>query len=140
MEIVYEVTPVTEPQTAALRFFEAIRDGGGDAMKALFTEDIVWTIWGDLPFSGTHRGRQAVMDDFHAVAGPLFAPGDHGVITVTELIGTGPVVAVEFNHKNKTAVGKDYDNHYVEVFTIRDSLIAEVREYCDTAHLRSACY
>jgi ketosteroid isomerase-like protein len=138
MKIIRNVTPATDAQRTALRFFDAI--AGVEEMSSLFADDIVWTIWGDLPFSGTHRGKQAVTEDFHAVAGPLFSSDGDGVITITELVGEGSVVAVEFNHKNKTAIGRDYNNHYVEVFTIRDKQIAEVREYCDTAHLRNACY
>lgn len=138
MQINREVEPRTDAQRTAFAFFDALE--GTRSMDDLFTEDVVWTIWGDLPFSGTHRGREAVMRDFHAVAGPLFAEDGPGVITVKNVLGDGPDVAIEFSHKNKTAIGRDYDNHYVEVFTVRGDRIAEVREYCDTAHLRSACY
>src|SRR5262249_39689232 len=120
-------------------FFDAI--GDPDALTAIFTENATWTIWGDFPFSGTHYGKRAVLEDFHGTAGALFATGDHGVLEITNLIGEGSLVAAEFHHKNKTAVGKDYHNYYVEVFEVReDGLIDHVREYCDTAHLRDRCY
>jgi ketosteroid isomerase-like protein len=138
MRVDLAVEPGTDDQRTAVAFFESI--GDTERMTELFAEDIVWTIWGDLPFSGTHRGKEAVMRDFHGAAGPLFAPDGDGVITVTSILGSGPTVAIEFDHKNVTAIGRDYHNHYVEIFEISDGQIAAVREYCDTAHLRSAAY
>src|ERR1044072_4493786 len=124
MRVDLRVKPEPDAQRTAVAFFESI--GDVDRMTGLFADDIVWTIWGDLPFSGTHRGKDAVMRDFHGVAGPLFAPDGEGVITVTGILGSGPTVAVEFDHKNVTAIGRDYHNHYVEVFEISDGQMAEM--------------
>jgi ketosteroid isomerase-like protein len=139
MRIVQSVSPSSDDQAVVLSFFDALPEGR-EALERVFSADATWTVWGDLPFSGVHRGRRAVLDDFHAVAGRLFDLDADGVLEVTGLIGEGPVVAAEFNYRTRTAIGRTYHNHYVEVFEVEDGLIKRVREYMDTNHLRSVCF
>ena len=138
MRITYEASPANDSQRTAVAFFESL--GDEQAMRALFSDDISWTIWGDFPFSGTHRGKEAVLTNFHAPAGQLFSQDDVGHITVTEIVGSGQTVAIEFNHMNRTALDRPYHNFYVLMVTVQGDQLAAVREYCDTEHLRHQCY
>lgn len=139
MRILCTLSPTSDEQAVILLFFAALSEGR-DALERVFSTDATWTVWGELPFSGHHRGRSAVLEDFHASAGRLFDPGADGVLEVTNLIGEGPIVAAEFNYRTRTAIGRSYHNHYVEVFEVEDGLIKHVREYMDTQHLRSVCF
>jgi ketosteroid isomerase-like protein len=50
--------------------------------------------------------------------GGIYVDGDH--------------VIVEHSGRNQTPDGRPYNNNYCWVFTMRDGLISEVREYMDT--------
>jgi uncharacterized protein len=138
MNVTTTIEPRTEPQKVVMSFFEAL--GDQEALSAVFAPDATWTCWGDFPISGTHTGREAVLVDFHEAASKLFSPDHEGVLEVTALIGDGPTVAAEFNFRTVTALGRQYHNHYVEVFEVAGTQITHVREYMDTQHLGSVCY
>jgi ketosteroid isomerase-like protein len=137
MRVERSVEAVCDTQRAALAFFDALEHP--EQLMDVFTEDATWTVWGEFPFSGTHSGRDAVVNGFHADAGRLFVDDGTSVLTVKGLIGEGPTVAVEFEYVSPTAAGKQYHNHYVEVFEVASGKIAHVREYMDTLHLKNAC-
>jgi ketosteroid isomerase-like protein len=138
MKVDISVEPTTADQDTALSFFRAL--GGEGALGEIFTSDATWTVWGDSPLAGTYHGREAVLTDFHARAAELFDADADGRLEVKKLIGEHHTVAAEFEFQTTTALGRKYHNHYVEVFEIRGSHIAHVREYMDTEHLRKVCY
>jgi uncharacterized protein len=138
MDTLLRVQPSSEAQEVVIRFFRAL--GNHAQLMDVFAEDATWTVWGNLPFSGTHRGRTAVVEGFHEPAAALFDKDFPGSLEITCLIGEGPEVAAEFHYRTRTALGREYHNHYVEVFEIRDGKIQHVREYMDTQHLCGACY
>jgi uncharacterized protein len=109
-----------------------------DAVGALLTEDATWTMPGDLPVSGRHEGREAVLGDFLANAAALFEPGSlrFELETVTT---EGRYAIAEYTGTARAADGRrEYRNHYCMVFELRDGRISAVREYLDTAHVRDA--
>jgi uncharacterized protein len=137
MRVQIDVTPESDAQQVVLSFFEAL--GSREKLIEVFDERATWTVWGYAPFSGVHEGRNAVVDGFHAETGKLFVDDGTSVLTVKTLIGMGPVVAAEFEYESPTAIGRQYHNHYVEVFEVLDGKIVHVREYMDTQHLAYAC-
>ncbi|BCB74807.1 hypothetical protein GCM10022251_53440 [Phytohabitans flavus] len=138
MDIQAPTSPATDAQRVVMDFFAALGDTA--ALTGVFTEDATWTVWGDSPLAGIHIGREAVVSGFHAEAGKLFDPDYPGVLTVERLIGDGPTVAAEFTYRTRTALGRPYHNHYVEVFEVDGDRIRAVREYMDTAHFGAVCY
>jgi len=138
MDITLLVEPSSEAQEVVIAFFRAL--GNRAKLMDVFADDATWTVWGNLPFSGTHQGRTAVVEDFHESAAALFDKDFPGSLEITALIGEGPVVAAEFHYQTRTALGRDYHNHYTEVFEVRDGKIQHVREYMDTQHLAAVCY
>ncbi|WP_328912301.1 MULTISPECIES: nuclear transport factor 2 family protein [unclassified Streptomyces] len=138
MEIQTEISPTTDAQHLVMRFFEAL--GDSTALSEVFAPDVTWTVWGNSPLAGTHTGREAVVHGFHAEAGKLFSADHPGTLTVTQFIGDGPTVAAEFNYRTMTALGRQYHNHYVEVFEVEGDHIRKVREYMDSQHFGAVCY
>lgn len=54
-------------------------------------------------------------------------------IAFRSMFGDGDRVAVEERMRATLVNGRSYDNEYCFIFRLRDGLIAEVREYTDTA-------
>lgn len=61
------------------------------------------------------------------------------VFEAREFIAQGNKVVVDvFERPHVKATGKAYDNDYVQIYTVRDGLIAEVRIFEDTAMVQAA--
>jgi uncharacterized protein len=129
---------VTGPDGAGARavlraYLDALTAGALDAIAASFAEDATWSLHGNLPLSGTRRGRAAIMD-FLVAAGGLYEPGTQR-FTFGEITAEGDRAVLEWRVRGTaSATGRPYDNAYCGVFVIRDGQIAEVREYLDSLH------
>lgn len=122
----------TDPVAVVTRYIEAVRDGDTEAIAASFAADATWVYPGDLPLSGTWRGRDAILGDFLGQLGGLFEPGTPLTLEVTGLLSAGDQVVAEWTSSATARGGAAYRNHNIGVFTIRDGKIASVREYTDT--------
>jgi len=127
------MSPETPRQTVQ-RFVDALVDGDGDALAAVFAEDATWTVGGEI-FAGTHRGRDAILNDFLGPATALFEPGSFKV-EVENVLVDGDMADVEWRIQARSARGAEYDNRYNMMFELRDGSITAVREYLDTAYAK----
>ena len=124
---------MTESRTVIERYVAALQAGDIDTVRDLFAEDATWWLGGELPLSGTWRGRDAILEDFLGSIPRLYDP-ESIRITVTSLIAEGDRVALEWTSRAITAAGEDYENRCAGVFTVRDGRITAVREYMDTQY------
>jgi uncharacterized protein (TIGR02246 family) len=122
----------TEPAAVVTRYIEAVRDGDTSAMIDCFAPDATWDYPGDLPLSGTWRGRDAILGDFLGQLGGLFEPGTPLNLEVTGLISAGDQVVAEWTSGATARGGASYRNQNIGVFTVRAGKIVAVREYTDT--------
>ena len=112
-------------------FYASAARGDLDASFALVADDVVWNNIGSTRFSGSYRGKQTLIEN---LLGPLFGALKNGIaMRVDDLIAEGDLVAVLATGSAETHAGVPYNNSYCQVFRIRGGLIAEVREYMDTA-------
>ena len=51
----------TDPAAVVTRYIHAVRDGDSGAIRDSFAEDAIWEYPGDLPLSGTWRGRDTIV-------------------------------------------------------------------------------
>jgi ketosteroid isomerase-like protein len=101
-----------------------------DSCFALLADDVVWINIGTTKFSGTYRGKQALVDQ---LLGPLFAQLKAGIsTTVKSLIAESDMVVAQTAGTAETIDGVPYNNSYCQVIRIRNGRIAEVKEYFDT--------
>ncbi|WP_328321955.1 nuclear transport factor 2 family protein [Kribbella sp. NBC_00382] len=129
------------PKTVVTRYVEAVAAGDLPAIRASFAPDVEWTYPGDLPLSGTWRGRDTVVDDFlGAAAGKLFDTTQPVVIKLTNILADGDQVFAEWTAQATAKSGVAYDNRCGGVFTVRDGVIVAVREYLDTDHARQVLF
>lgn len=122
----------TDPATVVTRYIEAVRDGDTGMIADCFAADAVWVYPGDLPLSGTWRGRDAILGDFLGQLGSLFEPGTPLQLEITGLLRAGDQVVAEWTSGATARGGAAYLNQNIAVFTVRDGKIVSVREYTDT--------
>lgn len=92
-------------------------------------EDVSWRWMGVSSWSRTFKGKQQVVGElFGGVEETLTSFSVH----VHQVLADGEHVVVEHTGQNTTPDGRRYDNNYCWVFSLRDGLIREVREYMDT--------
>jgi uncharacterized protein len=94
-------------------------------------DDVSWRWMGVSTWSRTFEGKAQVVEElFGGVSESL----DDSISTVQVhgIYADGEHVVVEHSGRNETPDGRPYDNNYCWVFTIRDGLVRQVREYMDT--------
>jgi ketosteroid isomerase-like protein len=130
-----------DPKTVVTRYVEAVAAGDLPTIEASFSPEVEWTYPGELPLSGTWRGRDAVINDFlGAAAGNLFAADAPVVIKLVNILADGDQVFAEWTAQATARTGKTYDNRCGGVFTVHDGRIVAVREYLDTDHARRVLF
>lgn len=115
------------------RYVTAVAAGDERAIRDSFAEDATWWLGGDLPISGTWKGRETIMGDFLATAMAFYEPGTVS-LEVTGMVSEGDRVTLEWTSRARTAAGEPYENFCIGVFTVRDGRIVAVREYMDTQY------
>jgi uncharacterized protein len=118
-------------------FFAAIGRSDKDGLLALVSEDIEWTVPGDdWPLAGTHRGHAGLA----AVLQKASEEVEMAYPTPPEFVGQGQrvfVVGVATGRIKST--NKPFKDNWVFDITVRDSKVANIREYIDTqAMVRAA--
>lgn len=129
-----------DPASVIVRYIDAVRDGDTDAIRRVFAEDATWDYPGDLPLSGTWRGREAIVSDFLGGVRSLLQPGSPLTIELTSVISDGAQVAAEWTSRAVARGGAAYHNRNLGVFTVRDGKITSVREYTDTQHVERVLF
>jgi uncharacterized protein (TIGR02246 family) len=124
---------MTDPRTVLERYVAAVAERDMETVRDLFAEDATWWLGGELPLSGTWRGREAILGDFLGSIPRLYQP-DTISIEITSLIAEGDFVAMEWTSRALTTAGEAYENQCAGVFTVRDGRIVAVREYMDTQY------
>jgi uncharacterized protein (TIGR02246 family) len=126
-------------KTVVLKYVEALQRGDADAVRDSFAEQATWWLPGELPLSGTWRGRDQILDEFLASAMQYYDP-DTVSIEVTNVVAEGEQVVLEWITRGRTAGGNDYENFYSAIFVVRDERIQAVREYTDTLYASNVLF
>jgi uncharacterized protein (TIGR02246 family) len=133
------MTTATDSRTVVEGYIAAAQAGDEEALRASFAPGASWHLDGELPISGTWRGRDAIVDDFLATAMSYYEPGSVS-LEVTSVTADGERVVVEWTSRARTRRGEPYENHCIGVFTVRDGRIDDVREYMDTRYAHAVAF
>lgn len=128
-----------ESKQVVLQFIADLSAGNMDGIRSGLADDATWWLPGNLPVSGTFKGKQAIFEGFFAKAFPFFTPGTMN-IEVQSAIAEGDAVAVEWVATAVTAKGQPYKNYYHVRFDVRDGKIQTVREYVDSLYARDVLF
>jgi hypothetical protein len=133
------MTNSSDSKAVVSRYVTAVEAGDEAAIRDCFTEDASWWLGGELPISGTWRGRDAILGDFLGTAMRFYEPGSVD-LEVTSLLADGDAVALEWTSRARTVSGDPYENHCAAVFHVRNGRIASVREYMDTLYASEVAF
>jgi ketosteroid isomerase-like protein len=118
-------------KNVCLKFFELNSTGKYAEAMQLIHENVEWWVNGDLPTSGTYRGREAVTELFKLLA-DYFPTGLK--LNLTAVTAEEDRVAIEMNSDGVLPNGRDYRNTYHMLFWVRDGFIVKTHEYFDTKY------
>jgi uncharacterized protein len=116
--------------------FTELSNGNGAPFVESLADDICWTIIGSTKFSGTYRGKQAVLDE---LLRPLFARfADQYTNTAHRFIAEDDYVVIECRGRVTTKSGAPYNNKYCWICRFADGKLQELTEYLDTELVTAA--
>jgi uncharacterized protein len=116
--------------------FSGLARGDTKPFRDAMADDFSWTITGTTPWSGTYRGKRAVLEQLMR---PLFAQfADRYTNTAERIIADGEYVVVECRGRVTTKAGKPYNNAYCYVCRLADGKLRDLTEYCDTELVATA--
>lgn len=125
------------PREVVESFYDKLGRGDVPGVIALYAPDLVYTLTGTTPLSGTFRGLDEVREKLFV---PVFSKVRDLVLTPERLIAEGDSVVALVRGQGKTTSGAPYANRYAFVFRVKDGKIAEVMEFLDTALVETAIY
>ena len=127
---------VAENKQLMQNIFTELSKGNGAPFVESLADDICWTIIGSTKFSGTYRGKQAVLNE---LLRPLFARfADQYTNTAHRFIAEDDYVVVECRGRVTTKSGAPYNNTYCWVCRVADGKLQELTEYLDTELVTAA--
>ena len=117
--------------------YEHFKSGDIQALLDLYSEDVDFQLPDveNVPFTGAHKGREAVAGFFQSVN------ESQEVLTFNpqEFIAQGDKVVALGNYSWRVkATGREFSGAWAHVITIRDGKIINFTEYTDTAAVAAA--
>lgn len=112
------------------RVFAEMAAGRPGALTAVMADDFRWVFPGEWSWAGVWEPKEAVV---RGLLRPLMAQFDGYRSVAHDIVAEGDQVVVRARADATTKRGERYDQHYCFVFRVRDGLLYEVVEYCDTA-------
>ena len=131
---------IEDNRAIALEFYRRFDAGDMPGVLALLADDVGYWIAGKPGTSAT-AGITHTKDQMARIF-QLMAERVEGPIrmTVKSTVAEGDRVAVEATSHGQLRNGRVYEQEYHALMTIRNGLIAAVREYLDTDHVLAVWY
>lgn len=134
------MTITESTRTVVAGYVAALQRGDLAALRASFAPRATWTIRGDLPVAGTWTGAEEILDGFLAQVVATLDPEVAVSQTPHRILADGEYGVAEWTSHAQARNGTPYVNDYAVVFRVRDGLITEVREYCDTSYMKRVLF
>jgi ketosteroid isomerase-like protein len=110
--------------------FDGLAAGDGKPFRDSLADDFSWHMIGSTAWSGSYRGKQAVLQELMR---PLFANFETTYRNrPVRIIAEGEWVVVECRGEVMTKSGEPYNNEYCWVCRVQDGQLKELTEYMDT--------
>lgn len=122
------MTQLEENKQLTTRFFDALQRGDADEIANTYCEDGRVITMGNTMISGS-RGKEETRT---FAAGVLDAFPEGLKFSILTMTAEDDRVAVEATSEGLHASGQVYRNHYHFLFTWRDGLLLELKEFLDT--------
>ena len=106
------------------RSYEAFSTGDIEGFRGVWHPEIAHTVPGASPFSGTHRGIEAVLANMGAMAE---AAGGSMSADLRDVVADSDCRAAAVITSHVTRGGETVDEDHVLLFTVADDKITEIR-------------
>ena len=116
--------------------YDELAAGNSRPFLDLLSDDVTWIVMGRTRWSGSYRGKSAVLNDLLGVLRARLA--DRYRASAQRIIAEGPYVVVQARGQATTKAGAEYNNEYCFVYEFENGRIKEVTEYLDTELVTSA--
>ena len=110
--------------------YGAISSGDVEGFMNRLADDVEWYFIGSHRFAGTLKGKEDIMNKLFEPLGEALTSTIQ--LEIKQLIAEGDKVVSEMQGTSKSTEGKDYNNTYCLIVTVKDDKIKEMREYLDT--------
>ena len=124
-----DVNPNTEAIEIVKAAYTTFGSGDLEGWKKLHSDDLKFTVLGNIKTSGVHIGKDAVIKDVFNVI-PSTWPGFK--LTHKEIYSDGNMI---FVHSDMTAAGLDTET--MHMFKVVDGLIVEFKAFDDTGSMKA---
>jgi ketosteroid isomerase-like protein len=121
----------TENKKLMESLFARIAAGDRAAFVDCLADDVTMRVTGQYSWSRTFNGKAALLRDLYGYLGTLVAEGRRTI--PQRFIADGDHVVVEAVGEMRTKAGVPYNNEYCLIYRLKDGMIVEIREYCDSA-------
>ncbi len=125
------MTPA-EQKDVALKFLKSLETG--DIDPNILADNVEWETMGRLPGVAPVRGKETFLKAMPRTLKAAFPNGLN--MKFHTVISEGPHVAIQCESDTTAANGKHYANRYHFYVRFDGGKIAQIREYCDTDHVR----
>lgn len=112
------------------RIYSGIAEYDNTLFLQHLADDAVWIVTGQYSWSHAFRGREAILGNLLGYVSTRMQ-GRRRVVAYNYL-ADGDQVVIETKGDNVTVDGARYDNDYCMVFRLRDGMMVEIKEYCDS--------
>ncbi len=123
-----------QQKEAAVKLLKALETGDIDGN--LLADNVEWETMGRLPGVAPVRGKETFLKNMPRTLKAMFPNGLN--MKFHTVISEGPHVAIQCESDTTAANGKHYANRYHFYLRFEGGKIAQIREYCDTDHVRQA--
>ena len=110
--------------------FNELERGNAAPFRDLLADDCVWTMIGTTAWSGTYRGKSAILTRLLQPLRTQFA--DQYRNSASRIVAEGDVVVIECRGRVTTTAGRPYHNTYCWVCRMEGGKVKELTEYMDT--------
>ncbi len=120
-----------QPKEIVDQFFSNVSNGRIEDAFKLVSDDVIWWVPEELPFSGL-KDKRAYMNIVQNIQRGF---PDGFKLTVKSMIAEGDTVAAEVESDGLHTNGKRYQNKYHFLIKIKNGVFIHVKEYMNTLHL-----
>jgi uncharacterized protein len=116
------------------QIYRILAQGDFTALGELLADDVVFEIVGssDNPFAGYAQGRQQVIE----AARHNFAQLEDQRPEIEAVVAQGDTVVVMARERGRyVPTGREYDFHWVQLYTFKEGKLIRIRELADTRAL-----
>ena len=125
------MSSIDDNKRTVLRYFELLTRNDIAGLLEIYDESMMLYVAGNTLTSGSYDKARLI--ELAGLVVDVFPTGL--VLRVTGMVAEGDRVAAEVESRGIHVSGKQYQNNYHFLITVRDGRIFECREYMDTEHV-----